>query len=105
MRSVSARTLPLPNPSFSADRFFIFSGPQVFLKWNAPRYFIAFSTHLGCYTLLILTLIVLRWTLSKRNSQRNEAAAAGVHEASDDAMVHAFEDMTDKENPNFRYMI
>ncbi|EME77918.1 uncharacterized protein MYCFIDRAFT_33418 [Pseudocercospora fijiensis CIRAD86] len=80
-------------------------GPQVFLKWNAPRYFIAFSTHLGCYTLLILTLIVLRWTLSKRNSQRNEAAAAGVHEASDDAMVHAFEDMTDKENPNFRYMI
>ncbi|KAF7191670.1 putative transporter [Pseudocercospora fuligena] len=80
-------------------------GPQVFLKWNAPRYFIAFSTHLGCYTLLILTLIALRWTLSKRNSQRNEAAAAGVHEASDDAMVHAFEDMTDKENPNFRYMI
>ena len=23
-------------------------GPQVFLSWNVPRYFIAFAVHMGC---------------------------------------------------------
>jgi len=31
-------------------------------------------------------------------------AAAGVREAKDEDMVHAFEDLTDKENANFRYV-
>ncbi|KAF2166292.1 hypothetical protein M409DRAFT_66760 [Zasmidium cellare ATCC 36951] len=79
-------------------------GPQVFLSYDSPRYFIAFATHLGCYTLLIVNLVVLRTTLSRRNKKRDEAAAAGVQEARDERMVHAFEDLTDKENPNFRYM-
>lgn len=69
------------------------AGPQVFLKWDAPRYFIAFSTHLGCYTLLILNLVVLRWHLRRQNKKRD--AVGTVPES----MVHAFEDLTDKENP------
>lgn len=80
------------------------TGPQVFLSYDAPRYFIAFATHLGCYSLLIVVLIILRTTLSRRNSKRDVAAAVGVREAGDDKHVHAFEDLTDKENPNFRYM-
>lgn len=79
-------------------------GPQVFLSWDSPRYFVAFATHLGCYTLLIVNLVVLRWTLTRRNRKREEIAAAGVQEAKDERMVHAFEDLTDKENVNFRYM-
>ncbi|SMR63771.1 unnamed protein product [Zymoseptoria tritici ST99CH_1A5] len=79
-------------------------GPQVFLSWDAPRYFIAFSTHIGCYTLLIMTLFVLRWYLRSQNKKRDVIAAAGVPEAQDEKMVHAFEDLTDKENPNFRYV-
>ncbi|RMJ04770.1 hypothetical protein BHE90_015701 [Fusarium euwallaceae] len=79
-------------------------GPQVFLSWNAPRYFIAFATHLGCYTLLVLVLIFFRWYLIRENRRRDELAAAGVPEAADDQLVHAFEDMTDRENPNFRYV-
>lgn len=76
----------------------------MFLSYDAPRYFIAFATHLGCYSLLIIVLIILRTTLSRRNSKRDVAAAVGVREADDDKHVHAFEDLTDKENPNFRYM-
>lgn len=76
----------------------------MFLAYDAPRYFIAFATHLGCYTLLILNLIVLRWTLRSRNKKRDEIAAAGVQEAHDETNVHAFEDLSDKENVNFRYM-
>jgi hypothetical protein len=31
-------------------------------------------------------------------------AASGVQAAKDERMVHAWEDLTDKENPNFRYV-
>ncbi|TGO34926.1 hypothetical protein BHYA_0176g00070 [Botrytis hyacinthi] len=79
-------------------------GPQVFLKNDAPRYFIAFATHLGCYILLLLVLIFLRWHLMRENKRRDELAEAGVREANDRDMVHAFDDLTDRENPNFRYV-
>ncbi|GAB1310665.1 Thiamine pathway transporter THI73 [Madurella fahalii] len=79
-------------------------GPQVFLSWDGPRYFIAFATHLGCYSLLVLVIISLRFYLVRQNKKRDALAAAGVKEAKDERMVHAFEDLTDKENPNFRYV-
>lgn len=80
-------------------------GPQVFLSWDAPRYFIAFATHLGCYSLLVIIILGLRWYLVHQNKKRDALAAAGVQEANDSKMIHAFEDLTDKENPNFRYVI
>ena len=80
------------------------AGPQVFLSWDAPRYFIAFATHLGCYSLLVVVIVGLRFYLKYQNKKRDELAAAGVQEANDNRMVHAFEDLTDKENPNFRYV-
>ncbi|KAL2148976.1 hypothetical protein VTH82DRAFT_1662 [Thermothelomyces myriococcoides] len=79
-------------------------GPQVFLDWDKPRYFIAFATHLGCYSLLVIVIISLRFYLKYQNKKRDELAAAGAAEAKDDDLVHAFEDLTDKENPNFRYV-
>lgn len=79
------------------------AGPQVFLTRDAPRYFIAFSTHMGCYVLLVFVIAFLRWNLSTRNKAK-ERLAEQVAEANDDALVHAFDDLTDRENPNFRYM-
>ncbi|UPL00084.1 hypothetical protein LCI18_011018 [Fusarium solani-melongenae] len=81
------------------------AGSQVFLAREAPKYHTAFATHLGCYSVLVLILIFFRWHLSRENKRRDEMAAAGVREAADDRMVHAFEDLTDKENPNFRYVL
>ncbi|KAF2756576.1 MFS transporter [Pseudovirgaria hyperparasitica] len=81
------------------------AGSQVFLSWDAPRYFIAFSTHMGCYVLLVIVIIVLRTHLVRQNRKKDELAAAGVKEAKDEKLVHAFEDLTDRENANFRYMI
>ena len=78
-------------------------GPQVFLSRDAPRYFIAFSTHMGCYVLLVIVIAFLRFNFMLRNSKK--AALQGeVAEANDENLVHAFDDLTDKENPNFRYM-
>ncbi|KAH8886331.1 MFS general substrate transporter [Thozetella sp. PMI_491] len=79
-------------------------GPQVYLSWDAPRYHIAWYTHLGCYSLLVIVIISLRFYLVAQNKKRDELAAAGIREANDARMVHAFEDLTDKENPNFRYV-
>lgn len=39
-----------------------------------------------------------------QNKKRDRLAAEGNSDARDDAFVHAFEDKTDKENPNFRYV-
>lgn len=78
-------------------------GPQVFLTRDSPRYFIAFSTHMGCYVLLVIVIIFLRWNLMSRNKAKDRLQAQ-VREANDENLVHAFDDLTDRENPNFRYM-
>lgn len=90
--------------SFLTDRVRLLAGPQVFLDWDGPRYFIAFATHLGCYGLLVVDIILLRWYLVTQNKKRDRLAAEGVQEAHDEAFVHAFEDITDRKNPNFRYV-
>lgn len=79
-------------------------GPQVFLAYDAPRYFIAFATHMGCYVLLVIVIVFLRWWLKRCNDRKDALAAAGVGEARDEAYTHAFDDLTDRENPNFRYV-
>ena len=79
-------------------------GPQVFLSWNGPRYFIAFATHLGCYSLLVVVILGLRFYLMHQNKVRDQMAQSCVYEAQDSQFVHAFEDLTDKENKSFRYV-
>ncbi|KAH8587079.1 MFS transporter [Bisporella sp. PMI_857] len=88
-------------------------GPQVFLKWDAPRYRIAFYTHMGCYILLVINIVFLRWWLTKENARKDrlqaelaaQVAAANADAAiTDENMVHAFDDLTDRENLNFRYV-
>ena len=76
-------------------------GPQVFR--NGPRYFPAFATHMGCYIVLVFVIAFLRFNLVSRNKAK-DALAAQVTEANDGGLVHAFDDLTDRENPNFRYV-
>ncbi|PCG97561.1 Major facilitator superfamily domain, general substrate transporter [Penicillium occitanis (nom. inval.)] len=76
-------------------------GPQVFLARDAPRYFIAFSVHLVCYSLMLISILALRWWLKRENARKDKLKA----ELGDDPnMVHAFEDRTDRENVHFRYV-
>lgn len=73
-------------------------GPQVFLSWDAPHYFIAFSTHLGCYSLLVFVIIALRWHLRRQNRKKDAIAPFNP------TLANAFDDLTDRENANFRYV-
>ncbi|CCX32993.1 major facilitator superfamily domain-containing protein [Pyronema domesticum] len=78
-------------------------GPQVFLAWDAPRYFIAFAVHMGCYVLLLMTLVFLRWWYKRENSRKEKKIQEGMATV-DTELKHSFEDLTDRENVNFRYV-
>jgi hypothetical protein len=58
----------------------------------------AADQHIGCYVLLVLTLVVLFITLMRRNAKREKAAGTA-----DSGIARAFDDLTDKQNQSFRY--
>jgi len=59
---------------------------------------------MGCYFLLVLVIIFLRWHLKHQNLKKDRLAGAAGGVVGDEGMVHAFEDLTDRENLNFRYV-
>lgn len=78
-------------------------GPQVFRAQDAPRYFLAIAIILGCFSLLAITLLAMRCYYVWQNGRRDGRIARG--EALADALfAHAYEDLTDRENVNFRYV-
>ena len=80
-------------------------GPQVFLDRDAPRYFIAFGVHLGCYSAMTLSVIFLRFYLKRENQRKDRAMAEmGMALEGEDHLARAFEDRTDRENVYFRYI-
>ncbi|KAJ5652920.1 hypothetical protein N7507_010346 [Penicillium longicatenatum] len=79
-------------------------GPQVFLDWDAPRYHIAWSVHLACYACMTAAVIYLRFHLIRQNKKKDAMLAAAGVTAADPTLIHAFEDKTDQENINFRYV-
>ncbi|KAJ5984568.1 hypothetical protein N7481_006667 [Penicillium waksmanii] len=77
-------------------------GPQVFRDKDAPRYYLAFSILLGCFGVMIITLCFLRVWYSMQNRKRDAKIASG-EVVPDVSFTHGFEDITDRENPHFRY--
>ncbi|KAK6458514.1 major facilitator superfamily domain-containing protein [Scheffersomyces xylosifermentans] len=77
-------------------------GPQVFLARDSPRYLTAFGTHMGCYAALICILIFMRVWLMKENHRKSKMIESGLAKT-DEELKHAFDDLTDVENVNFRY--
>ena len=63
---------------------------------------------MGCYVVLVFVIVFLRWYLKSQNMKRDrlqaELAASGTTGVVDEKMVHAFDDLTDVENVNFRYV-
>ncbi|GJN86902.1 hypothetical protein PLIIFM63780_010484 [Purpureocillium lilacinum] len=77
-------------------------GPQCFRDKDKPRYFMALSIVLGCFILLEVVLIVLRTYYVWMNKRRDAMVASGEVVADVD-FAHSFEDITDNQNPHFRY--
>ncbi|KAH8597582.1 MFS transporter [Bisporella sp. PMI_857] len=77
-------------------------GPQVFRQKDAPRYFPAFAVILASFVSLVVVFILLRTYYVWQNKLKDGKLARGEAVPDIDG-VHAFEDITDKENVNFRY--
>lgn len=77
-------------------------GPQVFRDKDAPRYYLAFAILLGCFGIILITLCFLRLWYSIQNRKRDAKIASG-EVVPDVSFAHGFEDITDRENPHFRY--
>ena len=60
--------------------------------------------HLACYACLTVAVIFLRFYLKRQNKRKDELLAAAALSSADPNLVHAFEDKTDQENLNFRYV-
>ncbi|KAF5013367.1 hypothetical protein FDECE_614 [Fusarium decemcellulare] len=79
-------------------------GPHAFLGSEAPLYQTGCITILGCSVAQMVVAILLRILLSRRNSRR-DAARAAVGETEADATATEGADLTDFENPHFRYVL
>ncbi|KAF5388085.1 hypothetical protein D9615_000249 [Tricholomella constricta] len=85
-------------------------GPQVFRNNDGPRYIKAFVAHIVVYgvqlaTILFLRIRLMRLNVLKRRAQSLPATKANGEE-NDENLAHrqAFDDLTDRENPDFRYV-
>ena len=72
--------------------------PQLFQSKWAPRYVNSLYIHLGIYAVFIATLLALRLVMSRRNESREAGMQENLH-------AHAFEDLTDVKNNEFRYAL
>ncbi|KAL4893389.1 MFS general substrate transporter [Aspergillus ambiguus] len=70
--------------------------PQIFQS-DAPRYLHGFLAHIVIYAVYIILTVVTRWILVARNRSKVRLTGEVSHDL-------AFQDLTDKENPNFRYV-
>lgn len=71
--------------------------PQIFQTKDAPRYLPSFLVHIVVYCVYIGLVVLTRVVLMTRNRRK----AAEVREVEHNL---AFQDLTDTENPNFRYV-
>ncbi|KAJ6118643.1 Major facilitator superfamily domain general substrate transporter [Penicillium samsonianum] len=79
-------------------------GPHAFLAKEAPVYQTGVKLVLACSSGQAVLAVLLRFVLARRNKRRDAAAAAvGQVEISTDQSAGA--DLTDFENPNFRYVL
>ncbi|KAG8691523.1 hypothetical protein FRC11_002113 [Ceratobasidium sp. 423] len=78
-------------------------GPQVFQTKDAPRYRVGFTVHLAFYIAQIIVFFILRLILARRNKAKIQAAKQKGRAEGEVNLDNAFDDMTDMENPEFRY--
>ena len=74
--------------------------PQLFWNTWAPRYVNTLYIHLGLYAVYILLALATRTMLIRRN-----AAKVKARQGEPEQNLHAFEDLTDIQNPDYKYSI
>ncbi|CDH10903.1 probable Allantoate permease [Zygosaccharomyces bailii ISA1307] len=78
------------------------AGPQTFISTQAPSYHGAKVAMVVCYAAMLVILAIILFVNVTENRRRDKLAAENGHEPFD---ATAFADLTDFENPNFRYTL
>ncbi|KAJ3517545.1 hypothetical protein NLJ89_g435 [Agrocybe chaxingu] len=96
------------------DKLNVLPRSLVFRETDAPRYVKAFVAHIVVYGIQLATIFLLRLHLMRQNVLKRRAQGIIVGEKESDEGVkgadehiehrHAFDDLTDRENPDFRYV-
>lgn len=79
-------------------------GPQTFVTTQAPNYSGAKAAMVGCSSVSAICMVIL-WYLYVRENKKRDAIASDEKAAFEQIENHEFADLTDKENPLFRYTI
>lgn len=79
-------------------------GPQFFKAKQAPLYPLGMGAILGSYVLSILTIVLYMTYCWNENRKRDRAAAAVGGDIQEAHLDTDFMDLTDKQNPHFRYV-
>ncbi|KAK9235241.1 major facilitator superfamily domain-containing protein [Lipomyces kononenkoae] len=77
------------------------AAPQIFRQSDAPRYKHGFIAHLCLYFVFSLALCATRFIILRRNWQLEIVHELDAGDANNHR--HAFDDLTDRENRDFRY--
>ena len=82
------------------------AAPQIFQASDAPRYINGFTAHMVIYGVYVGLVLVTRAILMRRNAKKEREMRESVLASRGEAISHdlAFQDLTDQENPNFRYV-
>jgi hypothetical protein len=79
--------------------------PQIFWDSWAPRYIPSLWIHIGLFGLFTITSLALRVYLVRSNKRKDDAQRQPDGTVLKSGNLHAFEDLTDMQNPDFRYII
>jgi hypothetical protein len=78
--------------------------PQIFQSKWAPRYLNSLYIHIGLYACFVATAMSMRFILVRRNKAKIAAQTTSSGQVVN-VNSHAFEDLTDLQNPDFRYSV
>lgn len=87
------------------------AGPFFYLTSQSPRYQLGIWSMIVSHLLEVVVILTLRMLLSRENKRRDMVQGIGREESEEMKVERkrerdrtAFSDMTDRENPNFRYI-
>lgn len=78
--------------------------PQIFQSKWGPRYLNSLYIHIGLYACFVATAMTMRIVLVRRNKKKILAQTTSSGQTVN-VNAHAFEDLTDLQNPDFRYSV
>ncbi|CAN8098274.1 unnamed protein product [Discula destructiva] len=80
------------------------AGPSFFKTEEAPEYPLGIDSMIFCHLAALATLLAFRTLLSWENKRRDRKQLLETDNEQPDLDQTASKDMTDRENPNFRYV-